>query len=662
MLARKILMIASLAAATALMPPSVRAENEDAAEFDPQSTRSFSGAVLAGRTAETDRDLDTAIDLFRKALVHQPDNDDIKQRLMVLLFNNGMFDDGVMFAEEYTEDPLFENISRMALGIDAIRQREYTKAENLLDYPGINDLERLIFGLLRAWASFGQGETEKAAATIESLRGPDWYGIFKRFHQAAMDEADGNIDTARRLYTELITDQNSAGTAPDTYIRAAMALAAMEAREGNRQRALDAIATGTAISSGYAPLKALRDRIEADNPPKADIHNAQQGAAAVLYTIGSALSRSGAEDFVSLYLNFANALDPDDSATLVMLGSLAEELGNPEEAIEIYRQVPEDSVMHRVAELQLGLNLADLGKFEEAKVHLQNLIQQDPQDMRSYLAYGSVLSNAEAYREMANNYDIAVDRIGPLPNRSHWNIFFQRGIAYERLKEWPKAEPNFQKSLELYPNQPQVMNYLGYSWIDMNINLDEGMELIREAVRLRPNDGYIVDSLGWAYYRLGDYESAVRELERAVELRPADPVINDHLGDAYWRAGRRLEASYQWERALTMEPDLAEVPKIEKKIAEGLPPEADPVPSASNAPEDESKRIQKPEADGRQGQWNDDTEVVRTRYTVKPGQTLWKIADEVFGDGNLYIDILRANPALNGDADRIYPGQIIFLP
>ena len=658
---KRLLLIASLAAATALATvPSWAASDETS--FDGATVRSFAGAVLAGRTAETDRDLDTAISLYRKALRFEPDNADIKQRLMVLLFNNGMFDEGVAIADELKGDPLLENVSRMALGIDALRQRQYTKAQNLLDYAGINDLERLVYGLLQAWALYGDGKTDKAHATIDELQGPEWYGIFKAFNQAAMNEASGDIADARRLYTAIITDQNSAGTAPDTYIRAAMSLAAMEAREGNAQKARDAIATGNAFSSSYAPLKALQQRIEAGDPPGADIHNAAEGASAVLYTIGSALNRSGAEDFVSLYLNFAHSLDPENAATLVMLGSLAENLGKPEQAIEIYGRVPEDSIMHRVSELQLGLNLADLGRLEEAKTHLKNLIDQDPKDMRSYLAYGSVLSDAKSYREMADNYDKAVDAIGILPNRGHWNIFFQRGIAYERLKEWPKAEPNFQRSLELYPNQPQVMNYLGYSWIDMNINLDEGMDLIREAVRLRPNDGYIVDSLGWAYYRLGAYENAVNELERAVELRPGDPTINDHLGDAYWRAGRKLEARYQWERALTMEPELTEVPKIEQKIAAGMPPVIDPTPSASKTPDDESQNIRKPENGERNGELETDVEPTKASYTVKPGETLWTIADEVLGDGNRYPDILRANPALNGDADRIYPGQVIILP
>src|SRR5690606_2286822 len=159
------------------------------------------------------------------------------------------------------------------------------------------------------------------------------------------------------------------------------------------------------------------------------------------------------------------------------------------------------------------------------------------------------------------------------PGRTDWNVFYQRGIAYERLKEWDKAEPNFLKALELYPDQPQVLNYLGYSWVDMNIKLEEGLDLIKRAVDLRPSDGYIVDSLGWAYYRLGRYEDAVRELERAVSLMPGDPILNDHLGDAYWRVGRKLEARFQWSHARDLDPEPDVLASAEKKLAEGLPPE-----------------------------------------------------------------------------------------
>jgi tetratricopeptide (TPR) repeat protein len=440
-------------------------------------------------------------------------------------------------------------------------------------------------GLMQAWARFGRGNGDQALKIIDDMQGADWYSIFLNFHGGAIAAAAGNRDEARRRYTAVITDQVGGGAAPDTYMRAVMALAGLEARAGNQQAALDVVSTGEAFSPGYAPLTALRQSIEAGERVGGQIGTAQEGAAAVLFTIAAALNREGAEEVVSLYLQLSRTLDAANANTLVLLGGLAENLDKAEEAIAIYESVPEGSPMRRVAQLQLGLNLADLGRTEEAKDHLMSLIEADPDDMRSYLAYGSVLSNAQQYREMADNYDRAVEMIGATPTRSHWNIFFQRGIAYERLKEWETAEPNFLKSLELFPDQPQVLNYLGYSWVDMNMNLDEGMEMIEKAVELRPNDGYIVDSLGWAHYRLGDYEQAVTELERAVELRPADPTINDHLGDAYWRVGRRLEASFQWNRALTLDPDEDLVTAIQAKIDDGLPDEDEDVPATAEGDE-----------------------------------------------------------------------------
>ncbi len=268
-----------------------------------------------------------------------------------------------------------------------------------------------------------------------------------------------------------------------------------------------------------------------------------------------------------------------------MLGGIAENLKKPDEAIELYKSVPENSPMRRLSELQLGLSLAGIGKVEEAKKHLKGLIDVDPKNIRNYLAYGSVLSDAKDYKAMGELYDRAVEAIGPVPKRSDWTIFFQRGIAYERQKLWEKAEPSFLKALELNPDQPQVLNYLGYSWVDMNVKLEEGLDMIRKAVELKPDDGYIVDSLGWAYFRMGRFDEAVAELERAAELMAGDATINDHLGDAYWRVGRKLEAVFQWNQALELKPEEAEIPKIKAKIENGLPPLKESVPAAADAKE-----------------------------------------------------------------------------
>ena len=558
-----------------------KAAVEESKPFDVDSVNSFSGAFLAARTADVDHDLDVATRLYRTALEFEPDNVEVKQRLMITLLMNGEFDEGVKLAEELKSDSSVERITTIARAVEAIRKREYRHAQKILNYDGPNDLDRLMNGLLLGWAKAGEGKPKEAIAGINAMEGPEWFKIFKSYNEGAIALAAGDKSTARSKLNDAVLDREGGTAAPDTFMRAVVALAKLEARDGNKRKALDAVAVGEGFINNYAPLKALRKSIEDGKPQEQQVRSAAQGAAAVLFSIGAALNREGAEDIVSLYLQTARALDPESADILVMLGGIAENLKKPERAIALYKSVPENSPMRRLSEMQLGLSLASIGKVEEAKKHLKALIDLDPKDVRSYIAYGSVLSDAKDYKEMGLVYDRAVEAIGPVPQRGDWTIFFQRGIAYERQKIWAKAEPSFKKALELNPEQPQVLNYLGYSWVDMNINLEEGLGMIRKAVELKPDDGYIVDSLGWAYYRMNRFDDAVTELERAAELMAGDATINDHLGDAYWRVGRKLEAVFQWNQALALKPEEAEIPKIKAKIENGLPPLETKVPAAA---------------------------------------------------------------------------------
>lgn len=568
-----------------------KAAVEETEPFDITSVNTFSGAFLAARTADTDRDFATANELYRIALQFEPGNNDVKQRLMITLLMAGKFDEGAKIAEQLKSDPAVERITTVIRAIEAIRKREYRNAQKLLNYEGPNDLDRLMNGLLSAWAKFGQGKPKEALAEVNGLDGPDWFRVFKNYHAGAIAIASGDKTTARAKLNDAILDREGGAAAPDTFMRAVEALARFEARENNKQKALDTIAVGENMVSNYTPLEALRKSIETGVPQEQQVKTASQGAAAVLFSIGGALNREGAEDIVSLYLQTARRLDPDSADILVMLAGIAENLKKPKEAIELYQSVPEASPMRRLSELQLGLSLASIGKVDEAKKHLKALIDVDPKNIRNYLAYGSVLSDAKDYKEMGELYDRAVDQIGPVPKRSDWTVFFQRGIAYERQKLWEKAEPNFRKALELNPDQPQVLNYLGYSWVDMNINLEEGLDMIRKAVELKPDDGYIVDSLGWAYFRMNRFDDAVVELEKAAELMAGDPTINDHLGDAYWRVGRKLEAVFQWTQTLELKPEEAEIPKIKAKIENGLPALKEVVPASADAKETAPKKV-----------------------------------------------------------------------
>ena len=540
--------------------------------FDPAKVNTFSGAFLAARTADVDQDFKTAITLYQKALEFDTANVEIRQRLMIAQLLSGDFNAGAKIADSLKGDSSVERVTTIIRALAAIKNKEFSGAEKVLKYTGPNDLDRMVNTLLTAWARAGAGKSKEALSLVNGMKGPGWISIFQKYHAGAIALVAGNTEAARKSLNDAVADREGGATATDTYMRAVMALARLEANVGNKQKALDTIAVGDTFAPNYAPLKALRESIERGEKPQQQVQTPIEGAAAVMFSIAGALNREGAEEIVTLYLQTSRALDPKSADTLILLGGLAEAQKQPDRAIAFYREVPLDSPMHRISELQLGLTLAQTDKVDEARKHLKSLLDSDPSDIRSYLAYGSVLSDAKDYKAMAANYDKAVEVIGAVPKKSDWTIFFQRAIAYERLKQWDKAEPNFKRALELNPEQPQVLNYLGYSWVDKNMNLDQAIDMIRRAVELRPNDGYIVDSLGWAHFRLGAFDEAVEELERAIELRAGDPTINDHLGDAYWRVGRKIEAVYQWNRALIGESEEVDKSKVKEKIANGLPP------------------------------------------------------------------------------------------
>ena len=248
------------------------------------------------------------------------------------------------------------------------------------------------------------------------------------------------------------------------------------------------------------------------------------------------------------------------------LADLYEQVKKPELALKVYQRVPANSPLKRNAEIQLATNLDALDRTDEAKKILERLMTERPDDLEAIMALGNILRGRKEFADCGDVYGKAVDLIEN-PQKANWLVFYFRGICHERSKHWAKAEADFKKALELSPDQPHVLNYLGYSWIDQGINLDEGMRMIRRAVEQRPDDGYIVDSLGWAHYRIKEYEEAVKNLERAVELKPADPTINDHLGDAYWKIGRTLEAKFQWSHARDLKPEAGRPEEDQRKAA-----------------------------------------------------------------------------------------------
>lgn len=548
---------------------------------DPLQIGSFSGAFLAARTAEQDQDYDSATLYYRRALTLDPGNQQIERSLFVGLLAKGDFPQSLRYAEKLKLVRDVSRLATLAMGVDSLRKKDFKQAEKLFATSNETDLDGLIDGLLVAWSKQGKGDTKGALATLDAMKGPPWYSLFVGYHRALIAEMGGDKAEARKSFNEVMENKDAGSAAPETYLRLAEAYAGFLARSGDRKAALEVLNTADAFVPGRPPITNLRERIEGNQPVAPMFVSPVAGSAEVLLNLATALNQSGSESYVRLYLQLARALNPANDMILLQLAGIAEQQQRPNEAIALYSKISNRSSLKRAAELQIGLNLADLDRNAEAIDHLKLALEHDSDDLRAYLALGGVYTADKKFAEAAAIYDRAVALIAA-PKRSNWMVFYQRGIAYERLKEWDKAEPNFKKALELFPDQPQVLNYLGYSWVDMSINLQDGLNMIKKAVELRPSDGYIVDSLGWAYYRLGQFDDAVRELERAVSLLPGDPVLNDHLGDAYWRVGRKLEATFQWHHAIDREPEPAELVKIQQKLKIGLPDLPDPAAASAD--------------------------------------------------------------------------------
>lgn len=565
--------------ATASLPVHAKQTSE------PVEITSFAGAYLAAQIAQSDNDLDSAIAYYKQALAFAPDDVALQQSLMLSLIAQGRFDESLPYAHKLKETPDVERFSRLALAVDSFRKKDFSKAEYWLKLSLESDLDRLIAGVMTGWAKQGAGDSKDAMAYVDKLDGPEWFDLFKSCHRAFIADVAGLSDKADAAYAETIGNVAAGGAAPETWLRCAQAYTSFLARKGEKDKALSVLDQAETFAPGKLEIAALREQVSKGEKIEPLVANPSEGASEILLELATALNRGGGEPFVRLYLEYALALKPDSDAALVQLASVAEQMKDSEKAIELYRRIPDNSPLKEISNLQLGLNLADLDRKDEAVAHLKALVAAAPEDMRGYLALGGVYSSKEDFRAAADLYDKAVS-ILKTPTPANWNIFYQRGIAYERLKDWPKAEPNFRKALELNPDQPQVMNYLGYSWVDRGLNLKEGLAMIQKAVDLRPSDGYIVDSLGWAYYQLGQYDDAVREMERAVSLKPEDPVLNDHLGDAYWRVGRKLEATFQWAHSRDMNPEPELLATVREKLIKGLPPIEDKATAQEKAKPD----------------------------------------------------------------------------
>src|SRR5882757_8312935 len=580
------LTIAVVAAAALAAPVQLSAQTPDhtadnAAQFPSRSdlkSLTTSGSYLAARHASVERDAASAAAFYRSALRSDPKNNELLDRAFISSLADGDIDEAVKLADRILTLDKANRVARLVVGVRDLKAKKYAAAQANINQSIRGPITDLVATLLSAWAGYGAGDAKGALASIDKLTGPEWYPIFKDLHAGMILEAAGKDKDAGARFERVYKLDDSMLRTVDEYARwtsrnkdAAAATAIYEAFDKKLPR-------HPLVLEGIKETKAGKKL-----PPL--VESPQAGAAEALYGIGATLTRHGGEDLALVYLQLALYLQPNHPLALLSLADLYESVKKPQMAIKIYERMPANSPLKRNAQIQLATNLDTADRSEEAIKILKEVTTEDSKDIEAIMALGNVERGRKKFSDCAVTYSKALDATPAATDKNTWVTYYYRGICEERSKQWNKAEADMRKALELQPEQPHVLNYLGYSWIDQGINLDEGMKMIKRAVDQRPDDGYIVDSLGWAYYRIGNYEDAVKNLERAIDLKPEDPTINDHLGDAYWRIGRTLEAKFQWAHARDLKPEPEELPKIEAKIENGLPEDA----SSSAASADKKK-------------------------------------------------------------------------
>jgi tetratricopeptide (TPR) repeat protein len=525
---------------------------------------SQSGNYLAALVAGADRDTTAAAAYFREALRADPRNPELIERAFAAALANGNMPDAFELAERLLTRDANNSLARLTNAVHAIGDGQYALARMQLAGGDAGKAHDVTTTLLTAWTFAGLNDGRDALATLDRIRDPS-FAVFRDYHAGLIADLTGNAsEAAKRLKAAHDGEKNT--------LRLVDAYARYLARHGDRDGAKQLYQEFARVLPHHPLVDGALADLAAGKPLDPIIRNSKDGAAEVLYGLGGAGSRQGDELAALIYLRLALHLRPDHALAAVTVADLYEQLKQNQAAIAAYEMVPASSPMRANADIQAGLSLDALGRSDDALKRLQQIVDANPKDIDAISALGSLQRSGKKFEEAAQTYTKAIDLLGK-PDRSNWTLFYFRAICFERSKQWPKAEADFKTALELFPDQPLVLNYLGYSWVDQGVNLDEAFKMLRQAVDLRPTDGYVVDSLGWANYKLGHYDEATRELEKAIELKPADPVVNDHLGDAYWRMGRKLDAQFQWNHARDMGPEPEDLPAILKKINSGLPDE-----------------------------------------------------------------------------------------
>lgn len=528
------------------------------------TAQGLAGSYLAASQADMSDDYVAAANYYRRALVFDPENLAMLQNAAVAEVAAGEMDTASSLAAQLIEKVPTSPIAILVVLADSLAAGDFDAAQEVIDRAG-PEANPLLTGLIGGWIAAGQDDFTEAQRRFDAMNANEALAAYGRYHKALALALAGDFVTAQTIL--------AGGEAGPLHLSRA-AIVAHAQILAQIERSDEAVALlDEALENGFpdATLIDLRDRLAAGQEvPFTQVTRAQDGAAEAFLTMAEGLNTPEAGRLAIIYARLAQAIRPDlTEAALVAAEALARE-GQFALANEALDGVPPESPWFVSAQIRRAGNQRDADDADGAIATLRELAARYPDQLEAQAALGDNLRMSERFAEAAEAYGAAIALIGA-PQPSHWGLYYSRAISFERSGQWPEAEADFRQALTLRPGQPMVQNYLGYSLVEQQRNLDEALGLIEAAVSEEPDNGYITDSLGWVLYRLGRYDDAVAPMLRAVELEPVDPVINDHLGDVLWKVGRKREAVFQWKRALSFGPaDDLDMDRVRRKLDVGL--------------------------------------------------------------------------------------------
>jgi len=520
------------------------------------------GSYLAGRFAQHQDDWTAAALYMAQALAADPGDLALLRRTFLLKLGEGKIDNALELAQRVLQSDSDPQMALALLAADGLASGRLGDAEALAARIPADGLGKFIGPLTKAWLAQARGQTDNALAALEPLTQISGFAALHNLHAALILDLAGRTEQAAARYASV-----TESAAPLRVVQIVGNFMERTGRVAEARKLYETFRAGAADSLLVEPTV---DALGGGATTARTVRDARDGLAEAMFDLASALHHENADETALLFGRLALHLRADLPLARLMIGDIMTMRDHHEEALAEYGFLAKNPILGWSARLRAADSLARLDRADEAIASLTALTAEHPERTDALIRLGDLQRFAKRYAEAAESYSAALTRMAP-PDERQWPLLYARAMAYEKVGRWPETEADLKAALAVKPDEPSLLNHLGYSWIERGENLTVAKGMVERAVALRPRDGYIMDSLGWALFSLGDFNGAVDKLERAVEMKPLDPTINDHLGDAYWRVGRRNEARFQWTRALRIAEEDEQKDAIQAKLDKGLP-------------------------------------------------------------------------------------------